>query len=88
MAIILFTIIGGLTGLASRLVLPGLRRMGLVSMLLVSIVGGVVGGMFAATFNATGPLFVPRPHNIVASVLGAIIAVGIVYVVERRQTEV
>ncbi|NOK39484.1 GlsB/YeaQ/YmgE family stress response membrane protein [Corallococcus exercitus] len=85
MAIILFIIIGWVTGLFARVVLPGLRRMGLISMLLVSMVGAIVGGMFAATFNMAGPLFVPRPHNIAGAVVGAVIAVSVVYVVQRRQ---
>ena len=85
MAMILFIIIGWLTGLVARVILPGLRRMGLVSMLLVGMVGGIVGGMFAGTFNMAAPLFVPRVHNIVGAVLGALVAVCVVHVLQRRQ---
>jgi uncharacterized membrane protein YeaQ/YmgE (transglycosylase-associated protein family) len=85
MAPIAFIIIGWVTGLIARAILPGTRHMGLISMLLVGMVGGIVGGMFAGTFNADASLFVVRPPNVIGATLGALAAVLIVHVLNRRR---
>jgi uncharacterized membrane protein YeaQ/YmgE (transglycosylase-associated protein family) len=85
MAPIAFIIIGWVTGLISRAILPGTRNMGLISMLLVGMVGSILGGMFAGSFNLDGPLFVLRGPNIVGAVLGALVAVFVVHVLNRRR---
>ena len=85
MAPIAFIIIGWVIGLISRAILPGTRTMGLISMLLIGMVGAVVGGMFAGTFNGNASLFVLQPPNVVGSVIGALAAVFIVHVLNRRR---
>ena len=86
MAPFAFIIIGWVIGLFARAILPSMRHMGLISMLLVGMVGAVIGGMFAGTFNAPGTsLFVLQPANIVCSVIGAIAAVLIVHVLNRQR---
>ncbi|NMO15019.1 GlsB/YeaQ/YmgE family stress response membrane protein [Pyxidicoccus fallax] len=85
MAAIVFIIVGWVVGLVARAILPGTRHMGLVSMLLIGMVGGIVGGMFAGTFNTGTSLFVVRPGNLVGSAIGALAAVLIVHVLNRSR---
>ena len=85
MAPIAFIIIGWVVGLISRAILPGIRHMGLISMLLVGMVGAIVGGMFAGTFHESTSLFILRAPTVVGSVLGAFAAVFIVHVLNRRR---
>jgi uncharacterized membrane protein YeaQ/YmgE (transglycosylase-associated protein family) len=83
MGIFAFIVIGWVVGLISRAILPGMRTMGLISMLLVGMVGAIVGGMFAGSFNTGTALFVLRGPNIFGAAVGAVVAVFVVHALNR-----
>ncbi len=85
MGIFAFIVIGWVVGLISRAILPGVRHMGLISMLIVGMVGSLVGGMFTGSFNTNTELFVLRGGNVVGAVVGAFVAVFVVHVLNRRR---
>ncbi|QSQ25103.1 GlsB/YeaQ/YmgE family stress response membrane protein [Pyxidicoccus parkwayensis] len=84
MGVYAFVIIGWVVGLISRVILPGVRHMGLFSALLVGMVGSIVGGLIVGSFNGGTQLFILRVPNIIGAVVGAMGAVVAVHLLNRK----
>jgi uncharacterized membrane protein YeaQ/YmgE (transglycosylase-associated protein family) len=85
MELIAFIIVGCVTGLISRIIVPPHLRMGIVRMLIVGMVGGIFGGLVAGTFDVQPePISVGTP-TLVGAFLGALLSVCIVTLLGRRQ---
>jgi uncharacterized membrane protein YeaQ/YmgE (transglycosylase-associated protein family) len=76
MQLIWFVVIGFLSGLLARAIMPGKQAMGLGLTTLLGIVGSFVGGFFSSLVSGHNvSLF--RPSGIIGSVLGALVVLGI-----------
>jgi uncharacterized membrane protein YeaQ/YmgE (transglycosylase-associated protein family) len=80
-----FIVIGWVTGMIARVIIPNARRMGFISMLLVGMVGAIFGGMFAGNFNTEGPMFAVRTPSIIGAFVGASAAIFVVTALSRRR---
>ena len=84
MALLAYVVLGLLVALLCRVVLPVPRQLGLVSLLLLGMVGAIVGGALSTLFNP-GALRHLTPLGLVLSTLGAVAVVVGVVVATRRQ---
>ncbi|HLL06500.1 MAG TPA: GlsB/YeaQ/YmgE family stress response membrane protein [Myxococcaceae bacterium] len=85
MGIIAFIIIGLISGLIARAILPGRQSMGLVATTLLGMVGSLVGGLVGSLFRRDGQLFDLHPSGILMSVIGAIVVLLLVGAAGRRR---
>jgi uncharacterized membrane protein YeaQ/YmgE (transglycosylase-associated protein family) len=85
MGIIAFIIIGLISGLIARAILPGRQSMGLLATTLLGMVGSLVGGLIGSLFQRDGRLFDLHPSGILMSVVGAIAVLLLVGATGRRR---
>lgn len=82
MHLIASIVIGFFAGLLARFLMPGRDSMGFVWTTILGIVGSVVANFIGSSMGFYGP---DEPAGFVASVLGAVILLGIYQVVRRNK---
>jgi uncharacterized membrane protein YeaQ/YmgE (transglycosylase-associated protein family) len=85
MELIVFTAIGWVAALSSRIIVPSPRNMGLIRTLLVGMVGSIFGGIVGGTFNQKGPLFALATPSLTGAVLGGLMTVFVVLFLNRQR---
>ena len=85
MGIIAFIIIGLISGLIARAILPGRQSMGLLATTLLGMVGSLVGGLVGSLFQRDGRLFDLHPSGVLMSVVGSIVVLLLVGAAGRRR---
>lgn len=74
--LLVFAVIGLLTGAAARLLYPGRRSTHILGTMFVGVIGAVVGGMISwGWWPAVGGEF--QTGNLILSVLGALTAIAL-----------
>ena len=66
-------IVGFVTGLVARAVLPGADRMGFLATTIVGIVGSIVGGFIGSVLKRPEPGATFHPAGFAMSVVGAVV---------------
>ncbi|HEX8699224.1 MAG TPA: hypothetical protein VF815_10340 [Myxococcaceae bacterium] len=84
MELVIFSAIGWATALASRLIVWN-SRLGLITRLLIGMVGGVFGGTLGGTFNQEQPLFEIAPPSLTGALLGALVTLFVVPLLDRQR---
>jgi len=84
MELIVFSAVGCATALLSRLIVWN-SRLGLITRLLLSMVGGVFGGTLGGTFNQAQPLFAIAPPSLTGAFLGALVTLLVVLLLDRQR---
>jgi uncharacterized membrane protein YeaQ/YmgE (transglycosylase-associated protein family) len=86
MGIIAWIILGFISGLIAKAIMPGRDGGGFVMTTLLGIIGAVVGGFLAnSVFGAAGAYGV-NLYSILVSVVGAIVVLFVYHLVTRRST--
>lgn len=88
MEMITYIIIGLLTGLLCRFIVPTARRIGFMGFLLTGMVGGVAGGMVGGSFNVHREAFAVGVPSIVGAVIGAALVIFVVLGLSRNRAHV
>ncbi len=88
MGIIAFLVIGLISGLIARALMPGRQSMGLLATTLLGIAGSFVGGLIGSLFRGDGRMFDLHPSGILMSVLGALLLLFLVGLAGRRRVHV
>lgn len=73
-------VVGFFVGLVARAVLPGTQRLGIILTALLGIVGSLVAGWAGTAFGWYLP---GQPAGFIASVLGAVVLLGLVGLLKR-----
>jgi uncharacterized membrane protein YeaQ/YmgE (transglycosylase-associated protein family) len=84
MQVIWFIVVGFLSGLIARAIMPGKQAMGLGLTTLLGIVGSFVGGFVTSLFSRE-PVSLFRPSGIIGSIIGALIVLAIYVGVSHRR---
>lgn len=85
--IIVLIVVGAIAGFLARLIVPGPDPMGVVTTIVLGIVGSFVGGLLGyLLFGKDAAAGAFQPSGIIGSVIGAIIALLIYRMVTRRGT--
>ena len=82
MGIISWIVLGAIAGFIASYVMKA--REGLLTMIVLGIIGAVVGGWLAQTFFHSGDVTGVNIESIVVSVVGAIIAIGAFRLITRQ----
>lgn len=77
-ALIVFVIIGLISGLVARAVVPGKQPMGIVGTMLLGMVGSILGGLLGSLFTSRGDVLSLRPAGLLLSILGAVVVLLLV----------
>lgn len=85
---ILFIFIGWVVGAIGRIIVPANRRIGLIPMILIGMVGSVLGAVVVGTFNLQEPMFALRAASITGAIIGAIVVVFAVTLLGQRYAHV
>ncbi len=80
MDIVIMIIVGFVVGLIARAIMPGAQQMGLILTTILGIVGAVVAGFLGRSMGWYGAGEAP---GWIASIIGAIIVLGIVGLLRR-----
>ena len=78
MGILAFILIGLVSGLIARAILPGNQSMGLVATTLLGMVGSLVGGFIGSLFRTDGRVFDLHPSGLLFSILGSLLLLFLV----------
>jgi len=84
MGILFLIIFGFVVGLLARAFLPGRQPMGFLVTTVLGIVGSFVGGLFGSLIGHY-PITEFHTSGLIASVLGAMLVLGITVGVSRRR---
>lgn len=85
MEMITYIIVGWVTGLLSRAIVPGPQHLGLIRLMLIGMVGGVAGGIVGGTFNVRTQPFTVGIPSLVGAFLGAAIVIFVVVGLSRNR---
>jgi uncharacterized membrane protein YeaQ/YmgE (transglycosylase-associated protein family) len=88
MEMIAYIIVGLITGLLCRFIVPTSRRIGFVGFLLIGMVGGVAGGMVGGSFNVRKEPFAVDVPSLIGAFLGAAIVIFVVLGLSRNRAHV
>lgn len=80
--IIVFLIVGLIAGALARLIMPGQQNMSILMTMVLGCVGSLVAGLVVSLITGQG--FGLNPMGIIASVIGALVVLGIYLAVQRR----
>ncbi|MBU4612568.1 GlsB/YeaQ/YmgE family stress response membrane protein [Achromobacter sp. GG226] len=80
MNILIMIIVGFIVGLIARAIMPGTQKMGIILTTILGIIGAVVAGYLGQALGWYQPGDAP---GWIASIIGAIIVLGIVGLVRR-----
>ena len=87
--IITMIIVGAIAGFLARLIVPGRDPMGVISTIVLGIVGSFIGGFLGyLLFHKDAAAGALQPSGIIGSIIGAIIALLIYRAVTRRGARV
>ena len=84
MSIIAFIVIGFVIGLIARAIVPGSQSMGLLATTGLGIAGSFIGGLVASVMYPRNDWTQLYPHNLLFSVLGAVLLLVAIIGVNRR----
>jgi len=84
MSILAFIILGILSGLIARALMPGRQSMGLVATAVLGMVGSFIGGGLGSLFSDRRLLDL-HPSGLIGSVIGALIVLVIVSTASKRR---
>ncbi len=79
-----FIIAGLIIGALARLIKPGKQNLGLLATLLLGLVGSIIGGSIASFFG-TGNIFELNIFGFIASVIAAVLLIGVAEGVAGRR---
>jgi len=80
MNILIMIIVGFIVGLIARAIMPGTQKMGIILTTILGVIGAVVAGYLGQALGWYQPGDAP---GWIASIIGAIIVLGIVGLVRR-----
>ena len=80
-----FIIAGLVIGALARLIKPGKQNLGLLTTLLLGLVGSVIGGMVASLLG-TGNIFELNVLGFIVAVIAAILLIGVAESLAGRRT--
>ena len=83
MSLIVFLVVGLLAGLLARAIFPGNQPMGMVSTLLLGLVGSFVGGALGSLLHSDGNWLAFTPSGLIWSTIGALVVLAIAAVASR-----
>jgi uncharacterized membrane protein YeaQ/YmgE (transglycosylase-associated protein family) len=84
MQLIWFVVVGFLSGLLARALMPGRQAMGLGMTTLLGMAGSFVGGFFSSLVSRRSvSLF--QPSGIVGSVIGALVVLAVAMAISRKR---
>ena len=83
MSLLVFLVVGLLAGLLARALFPGNQPMGLVSTLLLGIVGSFVGGALGSMLHSDGNWLAFSPSGLIWSTIGSLVVLAIAAVASR-----
>lgn len=81
--IVYIIVVGLVAGFIARAVVPGRQNMSIVATIILGIVGSLIGGLVGSLISGGGMAF--HPAGLIASIIGAIVAL-LIYVAVRRRT--
>ncbi|GAA5236166.1 GlsB/YeaQ/YmgE family stress response membrane protein [Verticiella sediminum] len=81
MSFIVMIVVGLIVGLIARAIMPGEQKMGIVLTCILGIVGALIAGYLGQALGWYGPGEAP---GWIASIVGAIIVLGIVGLIRKR----
>lgn len=84
LSFIWWLIIGLIAGALARLIMPGKDPMGVLSTIVLGIVGSIIGGLVSSLIWRSESGF--HPGGLFLSLLGAIVALGIWRMMRSRTT--
>ena len=85
MTIVAWLAIGVIAGLAARVLVPGEIKGGLLTELVVGIVGALLGGWLGGVLLGTTPFTELDPHSIIVATCGALVLLFLIHSVARRR---
>ena len=80
-----FIVAGLVIGALARLIKPGKQNLGLLTTLLLGLVGSVIGGMVASLLG-TGNIFELNVLGFIVAVIAAILLIGVAESLAGRRT--
>ena len=81
---IAWIVLGLISGLIAKAIMPGRDGGGFIATTILGIIGAVVGGFIANNFFGTAGAYGVNLYSIVVSVIGAMIVLFISHLVTRR----
>jgi uncharacterized membrane protein YeaQ/YmgE (transglycosylase-associated protein family) len=88
MELFAYIVVGLVTGLISRVIIPSPRPMGLIRTVLIGMLGGMFGGVIAGTLYPHPQPLAVSPVSLVGAFLVALTAVFVVTILGRRRAHV